>query len=149
LQQGPDTIYIVLFIALFVAWWIVVMNVIAAASGWRQLAGSYRARALFSGKKFYACGARLRVGMGNNNVFTVGADPEGMYVSVFALFRPGHPPLFIPWEDVSTEVKRIWWINGVTLRFTRCPSIPFWISRRLADKLEMASDVRFISEINT
>ena len=85
-------------------------------------------------------------GGGYNNILTVGADPDGMYVSVFVLFRFGHPPLFIPWEDVSAEAKRVWLFNVVILKFARCPSIPFWISRKLADKLEMASGVQFIEQ---
>ena len=36
-----------------------------------------------------------------NGVLTVGVNPAGLYLAVMPLFRPGHPPLFIPWPDVT------------------------------------------------
>ncbi len=86
--------------------------------------------------------------MGYNNILTIGADSRAMYVSIFILFRLAHPPLIITWTDISAEAKRIWRINVVILHFAKYPSIPFWMSRRLADKLEQASGVKLVNEEN-
>ena len=38
-----------------------------------------------------------------NNVLTVGADSEGLFLVPFFLFRVGHPPLFVPWAEITAE----------------------------------------------
>jgi hypothetical protein len=46
------------------------------------------------------------VGLANyNSVLHVGVQPEGLHLSVMALFRVGHPPLLIPWDEI-TDVRR-------------------------------------------
>jgi hypothetical protein len=67
-------------------------------------------------------------------------------MSIFFLFRAGHPALFIPWADISGVTKRVWKVRVVILRFERCPKIPFWISKRLADNISQASGVQFFSD---
>jgi hypothetical protein len=150
MEIWSETTFIILLAVMgWIALTYLIAPYIAAFTGWRRLAEFYHANVPFSGRKFYAQSARLRARGSYNNVLTVGANPEGMYVSVFVLFRSGHPPLFIPWEDVSAEAKRVRWVNVVILNFARCPDIPFWISRKLANQLEQASGVQFISESNT
>ncbi len=143
MQNWPNISLIVL---LCIAGWVILMNLISVLTGWRRFAEFYRAERPFSGKKFFAQRARLRAGMGYNGVLTIGADPQGLYVSVFVVFGFGHSPLFIPWEDVSATAKRVWRINMVILQFSKCPSIPFWISKRLADKLAMASGHQLVDD---
>ena len=135
-------------IGLLIVMVIVLMTKSMAARAWRKLFGYYCASAPFSGKKFYACSARLRAYCSHNHILTIGANPKGMYASVLSPFQFGHFPLFIPWDDISAETKRILRVNVVMLQFAKCPDIPFWISRRLADKLEAASGVRFIEDSN-
>lgn len=48
-------------------------------------------------------------------VLTVASLPEGLYLSVMPLFRPGHPPLLIPWGDVHVRGYR----SMYTLRSSR------------------------------
>ena len=141
---GFDNRY--LLIPLFIVGWIVLMRLISAGTGWRSLARFYRSERPFSGKKYHAQSARLRAGMGYNYILTIGADPQGLYVSVFFLFGAGHPALFIPWADISGVAKRVWKVEVVLLSFERSPKIPFWISRRLADNISQASGAQFFSD---
>jgi hypothetical protein len=141
-----DWLEISLIALLIIASWIAIMLLVSAGAGWRRLADFYSADRPFEGKKFFLQSARLRYRMSYNNILTIGANPEGIHVSVFFPFTVGHPTLFVPWEEVSAEAKHVWWIGIVLLQFSRCPSIPFWISRRLADKLVQASGVQFIKE---
>lgn len=30
-------------------------------------------------------------------------DADGLWLDVLGLFRPGHAPLFIPWDDLTEE----------------------------------------------
>lgn len=141
-----DWLNISAMVLLCVAGWIILMVLIAAATGWRRLAEFYRADYSFSGKKFLFQTASLRAGMGYNGALTIGVNSEGMHVSVIFPFRFGHPPLFFSWGDVSSTAKRVWRIDTVVLQFSRCPSIPFGISKRLADKLAQASSGQFMKE---
>jgi hypothetical protein len=66
-------------------------------------------------------------------------NPNGIYLSVLFIFRIGHPPLFIPWPDVSMREKRfLIFFKQVELRFAKCSSIPFVISRRLMNRISEA-----------
>lgn len=75
-----------------------------------------------------------------NSCLTVGADPTGLQLSVFVLFRAGHPPLFIPWYEIS--VARRWnflFIRQVKLLLGREEQIPFVMSGHLADRIQAAA----------
>jgi len=55
-------------------------------------------------------------------------------------FRFMHPPLFIPWSEVSVRRKRIWILGErVTLTLGREIAIPFTIGGRLAGKVKTAA----------
>jgi hypothetical protein len=81
-----------------------------------------------------------------NGCLTVGGNVEGLYLSVLFLFRPGHPPLFVPWIEISGRIEKRRWFSRVTLSFQRCPSIPLVISRRLSERISRASGAVFYPE---
>jgi hypothetical protein len=77
---------------------ITMLGIMLYFSGWRKIHRHYGpvigsfppGRHMLSG----------RIGwLSYNNVLTVATDPAGLYLKVFLLFRPGHPPLFIPWGE--------------------------------------------------
>ena len=43
----------------------------------------------------------MRGFVGYNYVMQVGGTPAGLYLGVNALFRPGHPHLVVPWDQVE------------------------------------------------
>jgi hypothetical protein len=65
----------------------------------------------------------------------MGVNPQGFFLSLSIPFLPGHPPLFIPWDEITLHRKRLLWTRFVELRLGREPPIPFRISERLAKKL--------------
>jgi hypothetical protein len=87
------------------AW--VAMSFLFAGAGWSALAAEYRSTAPRLGKPL-----RCSMVMGRwpwsvfyRGMVHVRLDATGLTLSVFPLFRLFHPPLFIPWSDVS-ECKR-------------------------------------------
>ena len=72
---------------------------------------------------------RWRVNYGN--ILTVGANARGLYLAVFLLFRMAHPPLFIPWTDISVRLHKGRLTTYVELGFRRAPGVPFRVSERL------------------
>jgi hypothetical protein len=74
-----------------------------------------------------------------NNCVTIGANFQGIHLSVLFLFRVGHPPIFIPWEDVTVKPRPRRWLPAVELNFRQRPHVPLIISRRLSERLQAAS----------
>ena len=94
---------IVLFVSFVISWW----------SGWALLAKKFPAQEPFRGKRRSWVSGQFRWAAGYNNCLTVGANPEGLYISVW--FLPFfHPPLFIPWTEIRVSGGR-WFL----LRSTR------------------------------
>lgn len=51
------------------------------------------------------------------------------------LFRLGHPPLFIPWDDISASEGHLLFFRYVDLTFRRAPGTRLRLRKRLADKV--------------
>jgi hypothetical protein len=84
-------------------------------------------------------------GVNYNGLISIGTDSSGIYLSVFFIFRAGHPPLFIPFEDISGAGKRTWrtmWLNMARLEFAKCPSTYLLIPMKTAEHLSQASGLQ-------
>jgi hypothetical protein len=134
--------FLVLFPLLFVVIWAGVVLLLSWIGGWRALAGSYRATQPFTGEQF-----RLRVGwmrgVRYRHTVSLGADSRGLSLSVFPLFRIGHPPLFIPWSDISFSKDRYGFFEGVRLQFRQVPSVSLFIDTELAARVFAKGPIRF------
>jgi hypothetical protein len=73
----------------------------------------------------------------------VGASQRGLYFSVLFPFRPGHPPIFAPWEDVSLTEGRRFFSSYIELRFRRVVGAKVRLSKRLWDKLQAKAGSRW------
>ncbi|MEO0558494.1 MAG: hypothetical protein AAF170_09950 [Bacteroidota bacterium] len=99
-----NAVWIVLLVlAVFPLFWSGVCIVIGMM-GWSRLAAAYRTEAEATGETF-----RLVTGMvglsSYRSVLTVSLEPEGLRLAVMPLFRPGHPPLLLPWGDLLNVRK--------------------------------------------
>jgi hypothetical protein len=125
----------------FVAFSLVILNFLAIVGGWQRLASCYYASAVPPGERFLFRTANVgSVGYGSCLRFISG--PAGLFISVFLLFRPGHPPLFIPWSDVSASATRGWVFRYVDMRFARDPKVRLRVTRRLGERLLAAGGQR-------
>jgi len=124
------------FILFFIVLWISVSMLISIIGGWRALSGDYRANFPYDGKKLRMKSVGMRWATSYGNCVTVGANKEGLYLSVLPIFRLGHPPLFIPWTDISTEEgKQLFFFQVVKFKFINHPNVPVVFSKRLAEKI--------------
>ncbi len=72
----------------------------ARASGWRRLGQRYPAGGGRPGRRFG--GAAVRVGAHWYHLTpVVGVDGAGLRLAMRPPFRPFHPPVFVPWDDVT------------------------------------------------
>ncbi len=117
----------------FVVWWCFLLWVIGTFFSWGHLARRYPVIEPFHGtvRHFQSC----QLGWSNySRILTVGVNPHGLYLAVFFLFRPGHPPVFIPWADVSGRVVRVWVFgHWLELTFEKCPGVVIRLPRRVGD----------------
>lgn len=114
----------------FVVFWILIVWLISAVGGWRALAARYRTDLPFTGRMW-----RFRSGMMGgmaryNGLLTVGVNPAGLYLAVTPLFRPSHPPLFIPWPEVTVGSERRFLQSFIVFRFSGVPNVSLWLYDR-------------------
>lgn len=142
-----ETLQMILFglgsLLVIILFWIAVVWLIARFSGWSKLADVYPSHIPFNETCWAMQSGRLRWNSNYSAILYVCADSQALHLSVFALFRPGNPPLSIPWEDITSKSRTF----GVELRFSRAQGVPLLISRQLAGRLEQASAGKFRLEI--
>ncbi len=129
------------FPILFIILWIGICFLLSLISGWWALSKNYRANYPFSGKKLRMKSATMRWGTNYGGCLTIGANREGLYLAIFPIFRINHPPLFIPWNDISTETgKQFVFFNIVKFNFRKSSNIPLIVSTKLADRIFRMKD---------
>lgn len=124
------------FVPFFVARWIAVGFAVAQMSGWGELSRCYRSGNPFEGRRWSFRSGRMRLTMRYSNCLTVGASTQGLYLAVSFLFRVGHPPLFIPWQDVSVKSGKTLWWKWTEFRFLQAPSVYLQIPGKLGDEIQ-------------
>lgn len=112
---------------------------LAAFSGWRVLARHYAASERFNGKRFWFRSAQFGP-VGYGSCVMPGANADGIYLAVLFPFRIGHPPLLVPWQDVSCSKAHSFIVSRAELRFSKAPEVSIVISQGLADSLLSARD---------
>lgn len=116
------------------AWWCILMWVVSRMCGWHALARHYRAESRFQGKHHRF--SSVKMGSGNyGGCVTLGANSEGLYLAVMFLFRIGHPPLFIPWADLTPRIKKLWIFEWLVFEVKRAPRVKLSFAMPLAKKL--------------
>jgi len=112
----------------------VIMAVMGKISGWGRLAERYTAAGVVPGNLHRFRSARVGWA-GYNNCLTFGGDMRGLYIAMFPLFRPGHPPLYIPWHDLEVYAGDLWVVSYLEFRFPQVPGVRLRVSRSLGDSL--------------
>jgi hypothetical protein len=70
-----------------------------------------------------------------SSVIRLTAAEDALYLSVLVLFRPGHPPLRIPWIEITFGKTKLLWKRYIVLRLGNEEQIPMRISERMARNL--------------
>lgn len=113
-----------------------VMRVAAKIGGWSALAAAYPGREQIDGETWRFRTVRLGAATRYKSSITVGADREGLHLSVIWLLNSGHPPIFVPWNEIKI-IGRESGIFGLTytgLVFQRCPGLQVWFFGRVLDE---------------
>ena len=127
------------FVFYFICLWIAISCILSAIGGWFELGRAYRAVKPFQGNRWHFQDAYLRLLTSYKGSVTVGANAEGLYTSVFLLFRIGHPPLFIPWEDISVRPGKCLWVRVYKFEFRQVSSVRLQLKEKLGKKIQIAA----------
>lgn len=99
--------------------WPLVCSIFARLSGWSRLSHAMQSGSNRRERRFYFISAEFQSGsmpINYKNCLFVRVGDAGIRLSVLVLFRPFHPPLFIPWERVTSWHNREYlWGKGVQL----------------------------------
>lgn len=127
-------------LALSVVLWCVVLFAVSIFSGWQALHRFAKhseplGETHSAGPWFYQVYMRNWARYGG--VVRATAASDALYLSVFPVFRFAHPPLRIPWSEISFGRTRRLWRNYVVLTLGSEERVPMRISERMARKLQI------------
>jgi hypothetical protein len=112
-----------------------ILHISARISGWSELSRVYRADQPFNGTCWHGQFIALRHYWGYG-LITAGANRHGLYLNLFLGRLQGHPPLVIPWSDVTvTNPRRMRSIYQAELRFQQCGGVAVRIRGSLLVRL--------------
>jgi len=135
---GHPILFVVLLFLAFALYWCLIVNLISLVSGWRVLARRFGLQQPFMGPTWNWQSARIRFAR-YNSCLTVGADPMGIFLRPMVLFRPGHPPLFIPWTEITVRSRSTMFGQYPQLMLGSSEQIAFTMNSTLASRLESAA----------
>jgi hypothetical protein len=148
MQDWVDRHGFLFVLAVIVIVWLMVTLVISYIGGWASLAQEFRCPEDFVGRRYHGYSGYMRGLAHYRNCLTLGANHQGLYLAVLFLFRLAHPPLFIPWREISVTRKRLLFIPMVRFQLGRELSIPFWVHKSVANKLRDAAGTEWPKESN-
>ncbi len=134
-----STIFVFALPLLLVAFWCAVVAFTAALTGWRALARRFRASSpptgeLRIGGPWFTT-VYMRYWTHYGSVIRMTAAPDALYLAVLFPFRPGHPPLRIPWNEIRFGHTRRFMRNLIELTLGAGEQVPFRISEGAARRL--------------
>jgi hypothetical protein len=96
----PLLVTVVVAVLFFLWVWFMICLVVSWLGGWTALGRLYAVREHLEGTTFRWQNAMFGC-INYSNCLTMRVSPAGLYVAVFPFFRMGHPPLLIPWTDIT------------------------------------------------
>jgi len=129
----------------FLVFWLLLNFIVSRLTGWARIASHYRNVGGFTGKVWRFQTITTRRGMAYKGNMNVGADSRGLYLSLFFFFRFGHPPVFVPWGDITVTEKQISKSRMLELRFRKTEDLPVRIFAELGDRLAEAAGLNWPS----
>jgi hypothetical protein len=112
--------------------WCAVLAISSWASGWRRLARVFGNPSLVVGAPAPFLSARIGH-VEYSGILNAGAGDFGLALVPVRMFRPFHPPLFIPWTEMETEPLADTLSSGVRLAFPSVRGARLYISGRTLD----------------
>ena len=128
----------------FTLFWCFISFLLSRLSGWATLAAVYPAGELLTPNVRYRWqSALMNANTKYNAALTIVADGRAVHFAMFPLFKVGHAPLSVPWEDIHAAPRELLFMHRIALTFARAPHVTMLIPVALAGRLTAASMGRF------
>ncbi|GIS58328.1 MAG: hypothetical protein CM1200mP2_05530 [Planctomycetaceae bacterium] len=103
LAEIPVSLQVLLAPGVIVGWFAIV-GLLSWLGGWSRLARVYRDEMseLTDGHTWGMQSVSLRGWCGYNNCITIEATAKGLKIAPWFIMRPGHPPLFLPFDEMTS-----------------------------------------------
>jgi len=115
--------------------WFVGSSLSALGSGWHKLQNRFRASGPFNGDQRSFQTGVMRWQSRYNHSLRLGANQDGMYISAMWLARMQHPPLFVPWSEISAMDQPRLLRQGTLFMLGRKEQVPLWVPQSTGDWL--------------
>jgi hypothetical protein len=144
IQGLPGPALILMFITAGFLYFGGLLWIISRISGWGLLARRFRTTEEFCGERWGWQSARFRWLGGYNNCLTIGANPQGLYLSVMPIMFPlrlFHPDLLIPWQEIEVETGKMFFglYDSAQLRIGREEQVTMKIYGKLVKRVRQAA----------
>ena len=127
------------FAVVFPAFWSAIVWLVGQF-GWARLARHYATDAPRTGRTFRMETGQIG-GANYSSSLTVSVEPDGLRLAVMPLFRPGHPPVLIPWEEIgSIRPKRFLWHTNYEIETAPPDPIKVRLSKRVVEAIREEGD---------
>ena len=118
-----------------VAMWCLTSYVSSLIGGWHVLAKRFQYDREFDGEQWRFCSGWMRWRTKYGGVLVLGANRDGLYMRTLSLLRIGHPPLLIPWSEITVGGS-----SGLLLKRTefvlgREEQIPLRVFERVGERI--------------
>lgn len=111
------------------------VGLLLGSFGWRRLAAAYPDRPSATGERWGWRSMAIEWGPSYSNCVNFLVAQEGLRISLAALLRVGHPPIFIPWSDLQATPTTRWFFSFVRLEAALAPGVRLLIRPALAEKI--------------
>jgi hypothetical protein len=122
-------VLVCILLSFVMAWW----------SGWALLARKFRARSKFTEKQYSLKDAKMRWPCEYWNCMIVGANSEGLFLSLQPVVKVFHPDLFIPWSEVHITSRNYFHFSGIGFELGNELRVPIFLCGDVVDDLEKAA----------
>ena len=135
------------FLIVFPLFWSAIVIFISVIAGWGTLATAYPFTAVWDEPLGKWGWQTLSMRWANYSaVVQLAAYQEGLLFDVYWMFRPGHRPFLVPWEELSVTNKQVLWQKIVRIRCERAPHIWVDMPERTAAKIAEVVGKRWPTE---
>ena len=125
------------------ALWIISGYLVARVSGWRRLAESYLPTTEQGERQLWLMSCRVGWVNYSGRLF-MSFDSTSLHIYLHKLFRPGHPPVCVPWAEIKAEMVKGYMGEVLQLSFHRVPAVKLSLPGKIYDKLVQASNSRLL-----
>ena len=126
-----DRAAIIILISLFPLW--IISLFLFSRASWHKLSQKYQSTKEFYGNNYGKLYARIN-DLNYGGRLYLQYNEEGINLSVVKRYRPFHPPVFIPWNDII-EIKKLSG-NVIIVVGTEPDSSTIQVSEKTYEKLE-------------